>query len=218
VIWQPGGGIAQKILKLLAMGDGKEHEKSNVTRILGSKLRYLQRSSGQGTPNAEGNSMISRARAVQIFAVAAVLMIARLAVDFTMAAVGRRLPRHAGCLTVIGALFLCLAVVPIVHADSTSCLAKASSYVAELDQLLSNERSWITPFMDLNARYFPLRDCETDALLDVVRGSSFIRSISHGSRGKAYFIYFSSDEVSVGFGYLVSEKKSTFASAIWVNK
>jgi hypothetical protein len=131
---------------------------------------------------------------------------------------GRRLPRYDRYLTAVGAVILCLAQAPRASADSASCITKVSSYVAELDQLLLKERNWITPFMDLNTRYFPLRDCETAALLDAVRGSSFIRSISHDSRGKAYFIYFSSEEVSVGFGYLVSERKSTFASAIWVNK
>ena len=132
------------------------------------------------------------------------------------ASTGRqRRPRHVAAA---GVIFLCLAVVSSARADSTSCLAKVTSYVTELDQLLSKERNWITPYDDLNERYFPLRDCEADALLDVVRGSSFIRSISYASRVKEYYIHFSSDEVSVRFGYLVSEKKSNFASATWVHK
>jgi hypothetical protein len=115
----------------------------------------------------------------------------------------RRLGRVAA-----GVIFLCLARVPIVHADPTSCLAKVSSYVAELDQLLSKERNWITPYNDLNEKYFPFRDCEADALLDAVRKSNFIRSISYSPRGKKYFIHFSSDDVLIGFTYNVSEKKS----------
>jgi hypothetical protein len=123
-----------------------------------------------------------------------------------------------GYLTAVSALFLCMVEVPNARGDSASCIANASSYVAELDELLSKERNWITPFEDLNKRYFPLRDCEADALLEVVRRSNFIRSISHHSRTNEYLIHFSSDEVSVGFGYLVSEKKSTFDTASWVHK
>jgi hypothetical protein len=78
-------------------------------------------------------------------------------------------------LIAVGALFLCLAQVPSARADSASCIAKVSSYVAELDELLSKERNWITPYNDLNKRYFPFRDCEADALLEVVRRSSFVR-------------------------------------------
>ena len=97
-------------------------------------------------------------------------------------------------------------------------LRKVSSYVAELDELLSEERNWITPYTDLNKRYFPFRDCEADALLEAVRSSSFIRSISYHSG--QYFIHFSSDEVVVGFTYYVSDKKSDPATntAGWVHK
>ena len=120
--------------------------------------------------------------------------------------------------TSIGAIVLCLTQAPSARADSASCLAKVSSYVAELDELLSRERNWITPYEDINKKHFPFRDCEADSLLEVVRSSRFIRSISYNSRAKEYFIYFSSDEVRVGFGYLVSEKKSTFNSSMWVHK
>jgi hypothetical protein len=107
------------------------------------------------------------------------------------------------------ALLLYLAQAPIAHADSASCIEKATSYVAELDQLLSKERNWITPFIDLNNRYFPLQDCDTDALLEVVWGSRFRRPITYNPRTKEYFAVFSSDEVRVGFSYRVLEKKST---------
>jgi len=130
----------------------------------------------------------------------------------------RRRLGSTGYLAVVGALFLCVAQVSSARGDSASCIAKVSAYVAELDALLSKERNWITPYDDLNERYFPFRDCEADALLDAIRRSSFIRSISYGSRTKEYLIHFSSDEVLVGFGYLVSEKKSTFSTALWVHK
>jgi hypothetical protein len=131
-----------------------------------------------------------------------------------------RLPRHAGYLTAVGALFLCLAQVPSARADSASCLAKVSSYVTELDELLSKERNWLTPYYDLNERYFPFRDCETDALLEVVRQSNFIRTISYSSRAKFYFIEFANDRVLVDFYYYVSDKKSSpdTNTVGWVNK
>jgi len=128
--------------------------------------------------------------------------------------------RTAGHPIAVITLALCLALAPGARADSASCIAKVSSYVAELDQLLSTERNWLTPYDNLNERYFPLRDCEVDALLEVVRGSSYIRSISFSSRVDLYLVHFSSDRVLVGFGYLVSERRSDRdgANALWVNK
>ena len=121
-------------------------------------------------------------------------------------------------LAVVGAIFLYLAHVTSARADSASYLAKISSYVAELDELLSKERNWITPFDDLNERYSPFQACEADALLEVVRRSRFVRSIDYGPPTKEYFIHFSSDDVIVGFGYLASEKRSSFKTALWVHK
>jgi hypothetical protein len=121
-------------------------------------------------------------------------------------------------IAAISALFLCLVPVHSARADSASCLANASSYVAELDELLAKESNWITPYFDLNRRYFPLRDCEADALLEVVSRSRFIQPIGYHPGLKEYFIRFSSDEVVVGFAYLVSEKKSNIAHAGWVHK
>jgi hypothetical protein len=126
----------------------------------------------------------------------------------------------AGRLTAFGSLFLCLALVSSARADSASCLAKVSSYVAELDELLSKERNLLTPYFDLNERYFPFRDCEADALLEIARSSRFIRSISHNARLNEYFIHFSSDSVKVGLYYYASERKSEpgFNTATWVHK
>ena len=116
------------------------------------------------------------------------------------------------------ALLLYLAQASIAHADSASCIEKATSYVAELDQLLAKERNWITPFEDLNNRYFPLLDCDTDALLEVVWRSRFIRPITYNPRAKEYLILFSSDVVRVGFSYRALEKKSNRPFDGWVNK
>jgi hypothetical protein len=115
-------------------------------------------------------------------------------------------------------LVFCLAKSPEAHADSASCLANISSYVVELDALLSKERNLLTPYIDLNKRHFPFRDCEADALLEVVRRSSFIRSVGH--HAGQYFILFSNEKVEIGFTYYALEKKSDPATntAGWVDK
>src|SRR3954451_11483301 len=114
-------------------------------------------------------------------------------------------------LTWLGTLVLCVAHISTARADSASCLAKLSSYVAELDELFGREKKSvmsITPYIDLNERYFPFRDCEPDALLEIVRSSRFVRSITHNPRNNRYSIYFSDDQVRVGLSYNASEKKS----------
>jgi hypothetical protein len=121
-------------------------------------------------------------------------------------------------LIAIGALVMGLMQAPDAHADSASCLAKVSAYVVELDDLLSKERNWVTPYFDLVKRTFPICDCEVDALLNVVRGSRYIRSISYSSRLNEYLIVFSSDVAQADFTYLVSLKKSDSASAGFIDK
>lgn len=118
----------------------------------------------------------------------------------------------------VGAFLLYLALAPGARADSASCLAKFSAYVAELDELLSREKNWITPYFDLTERTFPIHDCEADALLEVARGSRFIRSISYSSRLNEYLVIFSSDDVEADFTYLVSKKRSDSASAGFTHK
>jgi hypothetical protein len=116
-------------------------------------------------------------------------------------------------LIAIGALVVGLMQAPDAHADSASCLAKVSAYVVELDALLSKERNWNTPYLDLTKRSFPIYDCEVDALLAVVRKSHFIRSISYHAPTNQYFILFSNGDADASFAYLASEKKSNAATA-----
>ena len=113
-----------------------------------------------------------------------------------------------------------LAKVPDARGDSDTCLARINSYVAELDVLLLEVRNQLAPYDELSERYFPFRDCETEALLEIVRGSRFIRSISHNARTDAYFIHFSNSDVIVSFTYYASEKKSNpdTYNTTWVNK
>ena len=126
-------------------------------------------------------------------------------------------------LTWLGTLVLCVAHISSARADSAACLAKLSSYVAELDELFGREKKCvmsIIPYTDLNERYFPFRDCEPDALLEIVRSSRFVRSITHNPRNNKYFIHFSDDQVRVGLYYNASEKKSDpgVNTVGWVDK
>jgi len=116
------------------------------------------------------------------------------------------------------AFLLCAMQVSMTRADPASCLEKVSSYVAEVDQLLAREKDRITPFQDLNKRYFEFRDCDTDSLLEAVWRSAFFYHITYNPRAKEYYILLSSKDVEVGFAYSAREKKSNTLSAGWVNK
>jgi hypothetical protein len=74
------------------------------------------------------------------------------------------------------------------------------------------------PYGDLAERYFPFRDCEAEALLDIARRSRFIRSIQHNPRTNEYFVKFENDFVGAWFAYLVSERKSRTAGAGFTRK
>lgn len=118
----------------------------------------------------------------------------------------------------IVAIALSLTQGSIASADPAFCIERVSSYVAELDHLLSTERNWITPFYDLNKKYLPFQGCEVDALLREVSRSRFIERIRYNSPTKQYSIIFSSKDVQIGFAYLVSEKRSEGRYLGWVNK
>ena len=115
-------------------------------------------------------------------------------------------------------LLLCVAQGSTANADPASCLEKVTSYVTEVDQLLATEKNWITPFDDLNKRYFEFGDCDTDALLEVVWRSRFFQRITYNPRAKEYRIVLSSKDVRVGFAYDARSKRSNTLSAVWVNK
>ena len=123
----------------------------------------------------------------------------------------KRRPYAVGYLAAVGE-------VPGARSDFGSCIANASAYIVELDELLSREKNWLTPYDVLSERYFPLHDCEADALVEAVKRSRFIQSVSYHAPTRKYLIYFSSDEMRVGFNYLVSEKRSNFKTVLWVHK
>jgi hypothetical protein len=93
---------------------------------------------------------------------------------------------------ILALLLLCLMNTSSARADSASCLARAASFVTELDELLEKEQYSIRPHKDLMKEYFPLRDCEAEAcwMWLEVRDSSgryptFLAgtNISSGSKG-----------------------------------
>jgi hypothetical protein len=104
------------------------------------------------------------------------------------------------------------------RADHASCMEKVKAYFAEIDQLLSKEKNWIMPFVELNERYSPLEDCDTDLLLQEATRSRFIQPITYNPYAKSYHVRFSSNDVKVGFAYFPLKKKSFTHSALWVNK
>jgi hypothetical protein len=121
-------------------------------------------------------------------------------------------------IAAVAALLLCFAYGSVARAGSNSCTERVSSYVAELDQLLSKEREWITPYNDLKARYAPFLDCEVGALLEEVVKSTFIERIEYSPRSKEFFIDFSNDDVQVGFVYEVKERRSAYHYATFARK
>jgi hypothetical protein len=124
----------------------------------------------------------------------------------------------AACLTFAGSILFMRCLLPPAHADSMPCFESLSSYVTELDRLLSKEKNWIRPFKDLNQKYFPLRDCEINLLLHELDRSSFLQSKYYDANTKRYFIVFSNGDVEVGFNYVVSDNKSEFDYATFTRK
>lgn len=116
------------------------------------------------------------------------------------------------------ASLLLMAQASTARADHASCMEKAKSYFAEIDQLLSKEKNWIMPFVELNERYSPLEDCDTDLLLQEATRSRFIQPITYNPQAKYYLVRFWSNDVKVEFGYFALKKKSSTHSALWVNK
>ena len=113
---------------------------------------------------------------------------------------------------------LLLSQASTARADPTLCLEKAKSYFAEISQLLSKERNWIMPFVELNERYSPLEGCDTDLLLQEATKSRFIQPIIYDPYAKYYLVRFWSEDVKVEFAYDVLKKKSDTHSAGWGSK
>jgi hypothetical protein len=108
------------------------------------------------------------------------------------------------------AIAFCWSAIPAarVLADNTAtCVARMSSYVTELDQLLA-QTTWLAPFEKLNSRYFPFRDCDTDPLLVETTKSQFYRGVTYYPRSKRYVVQFASKRLEVSFAYRADERRS----------
>ncbi|MEH2625525.1 hypothetical protein V1292_003580 [Bradyrhizobium sp. AZCC 1719] len=116
------------------------------------------------------------------------------------------------------AALVCLVDESVAQAGSNSCIERVSAYVAELDQLLSKERNWRTPYKDLEVRYAPFLGCEVDALLEEVVKSRFVEPIGYSPGSKTFFIDFTNDDVQVGFVYEAKERRSSYHYAVFVRK
>jgi hypothetical protein len=125
---------------------------------------------------------------------------------------------HSMTFSLLVALSLLLAQASTARADHASCMEKARLYFAELNQLLSKEKNWITPFEELNERYSFLEGCETDLLLQEATRWRFIQPIIYNPHAKYYLVRFWSDDVKVQFSYDAIKKKSDTHSAGWVSK
>ncbi len=104
------------------------------------------------------------------------------------------------------------------RADHASCMEKAKSYFSEIVLLLSKEKNWLMPFVELNKRYEPLEGCDTDLLLQEAARTRFIRSIEYNPAAKYYLVRFRSRAVEVDFAYDRMKGKSEGHSAGWVEK
>jgi len=118
----------------------------------------------------------------------------------------------------LAASLLLMAQASTARADHASCMEKAKSYFAKIDQLLLKEKNWIMPFVELNERYSPLEGCDTDLLLQEATNSRFSQPILYNPYAKRYLVRFWSEDVKVEFAYGALEKKSGTHSAGWVNK
>ncbi|WP_291848594.1 hypothetical protein [Bradyrhizobium sp.] len=129
------------------------------------------------------------------------------------------LQQGVGKLSVAALMFLLyLAHGSGARGDSSSCTEKVSAYVAELDQLLSREKNWITPYDELKARHTPFLDCDVDALLEEVVKSRFIQPITYLPRSKRFLIRFSTADVNVDFAFDVKTRRSSYHAAGFARK
>ena len=122
------------------------------------------------------------------------------------------------CSAVIVLALLLISLTSVRGDDTASCVAKMSAYVAELDELLSSERNWITPFIRLNKKFFPFIDCDADPLLEEASRSRFFLHVIYYPRAKEYYVRFASRDVEVGFAYVIRERRTKEVGAGFVNK
>jgi hypothetical protein len=119
-------------------------------------------------------------------------------------------------LAVVAALVSYATYVPMARSDPAYCLARASAFVREFDELLPKMKYSLAPLLD--HRYLPVVDCDPGPLVEMASRSRFFQRVVFDERGQEYFMVFSSDEVVFSFSYLVHERTLRSLGAGWVNK
>lgn len=102
--------------------------------------------------------------------------------------------------------------------DAGACVAKMSDFVAELDRLLSTQRTWIVPYGKLHRKYFPFADCDGDPLLIEASKSRFFQDIGYNPRSRYYVVSFSNGAVVTGFVYRAKERRAEANGVSWADK
>jgi hypothetical protein len=107
---------------------------------------------------------------------------------------------------------------PTMESNLGVCEQRMKSFVAELDELFtSNPQGSIRPFQALLKTYFPVRGCDVNRVLAIVRQSKFLFSIEEWP--KEYAIVFDDHKLwrpgrHVSFGLIKDSGDSTLAAAV----
>ena len=133
---------------------------------------------------------------------------------------GPQMPRlRWSGLIVLVALLMSLGIANEARADNTAeCASRMSSYVAELDPLFDEYRLTLTPFIDLNDRYFPFLDCDAEPLIQAAAKSRFFREAPYDSLREEFLFIFSSKDIEVTFLYQVKPRTSFFPGVGFLSK
>ena len=117
--------------------------------------------------------------------------------------------------TAFTALLLLATQTPIARSDPASCLFRFSAYVRELDPILAEAKYSLVPIIELNDRYFPFVDCDSDALKKIASRSRFFERATYDERAQEYLFTFSSEDVWVTFTYRSKERTTFLPGALF---
>lgn len=95
--------------------------------------------------------------------------------------------------------------------ESLGCEAKLEKFVIELDELFNSPPRASDPFHELIDRYFPLKHCDAQAVLAIVRKSKYLVQVYETWR--EYTFSFVAHGFVVGFGLLKESGDSELPSA-----
>jgi hypothetical protein len=95
--------------------------------------------------------------------------------------------------------------------EALSCEAKLEKFIVELEELLNSAPRTSDPFHELIDRYFPLKRCDTQAILRIVRKSKYLVRVHE--TWKEYTFSFVAHGFVVGFRILKESGDSELPSA-----